>query len=740
MHAVCRQVASEADVWARAPPQQQQHMAASPSPSEALRLLAKQLNTLRNVLQPILHPEEVSYIFGRVAAACSETLAATLDGLAPPTAAEAAPPPPSGAAGLLRGLGGGAAAAAAAAAAAEAAARAAWDASRRANALFALQVLGAMPLDAARASSYTTRLTTFYTKHYGLLPPELQPAPGARPAAPAPAPAPPPAVAAGPVPSAAPARPGGGSSGGGAADLGPVVAPQLPPPMPEPPAGAVAPSAAAATPPPPPPVFLHPDAPPALPPGPGPAVQGDHYPRAGAGPGGAGGRSSQDGGMQAGGEGDQQQGQGQQQQQGDLVGTLAPPPHWHPLEGLDDHGRQEPWGKEQQAEQEEIGGAAQEVADAELQEAGSVGAPEEGGLGSGAACGGGRGGSGASSREHSGGGVDAGGLGLLGGRGGTGDEEEHRGGVEPGGGLGEELATAWPGVSSFAHAAAEAAAAAAGSTGCVEGGAAWVNGAGDAAAGGSPDAGETPLSGREHGEPQGEQSPGGAGEVVPEVTRGTVIRAPEDVPGGEPGEPVGEQSPVEAGEVLGVTHGTVTREPGGGTSWEAKGGEEEAGVARDAMGMTHEAVASAAPGGGSTVEEEEEAGVVLSPGVRTSHLAQGLGVEGLAEEEQRDQEEEEKLPAAAAGPSQAPVGVEQEGPAGGSGEGPRDAVGGAEGMGQGWHGEAGEDGGAVRAGLGEMEQGRGGGGVEGESGVVKDGFERGSSGSVSSGAVDHPLA
>ncbi|GFR44491.1 hypothetical protein Agub_g5754, partial [Astrephomene gubernaculifera] len=65
VHAACRQVAAEAEAWPRAPPQVQAHQAAQPAPSEALRLLVRQLGTLRSVLQPILQPEEVSYIFGR---------------------------------------------------------------------------------------------------------------------------------------------------------------------------------------------------------------------------------------------------------------------------------------------------------------------------------------------------------------------------------------------------------------------------------------------------------------------------------------------------------------------------------------------------------------------------------------------------------------------------------------------------------------------------------------------------
>ncbi|PNH00157.1 Serine/threonine-protein kinase PLK4, partial [Tetrabaena socialis] len=154
-------VAAEAEAWARAGAGAQAHQAAHPVPSEALRLLAKQLGTLRTVLQPVLHPEDVSYIFGRVAAACSETLAGLLDGLAAPLPPPPeAPPPPQG---LLRGLGGGGAAA-----------QAAWDATRRANSLFVLQTLAALPLDPTRGPSCVSRLATFYTKHFGLLPPDAQ--------------------------------------------------------------------------------------------------------------------------------------------------------------------------------------------------------------------------------------------------------------------------------------------------------------------------------------------------------------------------------------------------------------------------------------------------------------------------------------------------------------------------------------------------------------------------------------
>ncbi|GLC48694.1 hypothetical protein PLESTB_000126600 [Pleodorina starrii] len=236
--AACRQVSADSEAWARAAPALAAHQAAQPTPSEALRLLARQLGTLRSVLQPILQPEEVSYIFGRVAAACSESLAGLLDSLTPPPPPPAAPAAPAAApptGGLLRGLGGGGAAAAAAAATAaaeaHAAATAAWDASRRANALFMLQALAALPLDPSRTSSYVTRLATFYTKHYGLLPADVQarpPAPTAAAAAAAPAAAPaaaaPPPAAAAAAAAGAPSPPAGGGQAGAAASLSGTVA------------------------------------------------------------------------------------------------------------------------------------------------------------------------------------------------------------------------------------------------------------------------------------------------------------------------------------------------------------------------------------------------------------------------------------------------------------------------------------------------------------------------------------
>ncbi|EFJ41568.1 hypothetical protein VOLCADRAFT_107628 [Volvox carteri f. nagariensis] len=213
--AACRQISADSDAWGRAAASLQAQQAAQPVPSEALRLLARQLGTLRSVLQPILQPEEVSYIFGRVAAACSESLAGLLDSLTPPTVVPSPSAPlPSGASGLLRGLGSSGAAATAAATAAveaQALATAAWEASRRANALFMLQALLSLPLDSSRSSSYVTRLTTFYTKHYGLLPTDGQARPvpagsaglGGAPAAAAnPTTAPPGPAAAGELPAA----------------------------------------------------------------------------------------------------------------------------------------------------------------------------------------------------------------------------------------------------------------------------------------------------------------------------------------------------------------------------------------------------------------------------------------------------------------------------------------------------------------------------------------------------------
>ncbi|GIL65062.1 hypothetical protein Vafri_18922, partial [Volvox africanus] len=222
--AACRQVSVDSDAWSRADPSLQARQVAQPAPSEALKLLARQLNTLRSVLQPILQPEEVSYIFGRVAAACSESLAGLLDSLPPPAVAAApasaaalTPSVSSGASGLLRGFGGGVAAAAAAAAAAaeaQALAMAAWEASRRANALFMLQALSTLPLDPSRASSYVTRLATFYTKHYGLLQPPTAAATATEAALQPPPPPPPPPLLQHPFPTDASPPPSAAAPGG----------------------------------------------------------------------------------------------------------------------------------------------------------------------------------------------------------------------------------------------------------------------------------------------------------------------------------------------------------------------------------------------------------------------------------------------------------------------------------------------------------------------------------------------
>lgn len=102
-------------------------------PSESIKSLAKQLNTLRTVLTPIIQPEEVQFIFGRVASMCSETLAATFDGL------------------QFSNKG----------------SRSTWEEQRRCNATFALQSLSELPVDPTLASTFTSRMATFCTKHYG---------------------------------------------------------------------------------------------------------------------------------------------------------------------------------------------------------------------------------------------------------------------------------------------------------------------------------------------------------------------------------------------------------------------------------------------------------------------------------------------------------------------------------------------------------------------------------------------
>lgn len=103
-------------------------------PSESIKSLAKQLNTLRTVLTPIIQQQEVQFIFGRVASLCSETLAATFDGLRFSNK------------GLVT----------------------TWEEQRRCNASFSLQCLSDLPMDPTLASTYTSRMSTFFTKHYGV--------------------------------------------------------------------------------------------------------------------------------------------------------------------------------------------------------------------------------------------------------------------------------------------------------------------------------------------------------------------------------------------------------------------------------------------------------------------------------------------------------------------------------------------------------------------------------------------
>ncbi len=82
-----RQLIAESESWGRASPTSPA-TSASGSPAseapvgEAAKALVKSLGTLRNVLSPVLQPEEVQYIFGRVTSLYSEALAAALDSLA----------------------------------------------------------------------------------------------------------------------------------------------------------------------------------------------------------------------------------------------------------------------------------------------------------------------------------------------------------------------------------------------------------------------------------------------------------------------------------------------------------------------------------------------------------------------------------------------------------------------------------------------------------------------------------
>ncbi len=246
-----------------------------------------------------------------------------------------------------------------------------------------------------------------------------------------------------------------------------------PPPLTSVTPAAVAPAAAPTTPLPDPPALPQPDVSVVVPPAPEAAVRDGPYPGAEAGQEGMGG-VLQDGGPHAGDEAGQGQGlqQGQpqqeqqQQQQGDLGGALA-----LPLEVLEGHGA----ATEKEVGQEGTGGAAAQEPERELQDLqdpGLVEAQEEGGLGVGAACGGWDG-----SRRPSGGGVEARRLGALADNGGTGEAEDGGEAEVEGGGLREEVAVAgWPGVSSFAHAVAEAAAEAAGSGGREEAGGACAGG------------------------------------------------------------------------------------------------------------------------------------------------------------------------------------------------------------------------------------------------------------------------
>ena len=143
-----RQVVVEAETWGlQAPPSSYDSTRAPSStngsnasteshnlpPSESIKSLAKQLNTLRTVLTPIIQQQEVQFIFGRVASMCSETLAATFDGLQFSN----------------KGL------------------AATWEDQRRSNATFSLQCLSELPMDPTLTSTFTSRMSTFCTKHYG---------------------------------------------------------------------------------------------------------------------------------------------------------------------------------------------------------------------------------------------------------------------------------------------------------------------------------------------------------------------------------------------------------------------------------------------------------------------------------------------------------------------------------------------------------------------------------------------
>ncbi|KAF6266668.1 Vps54-like protein-domain-containing protein [Scenedesmus sp. NREL 46B-D3] len=101
-------------------------------PSHTVALLVKQLGTLRAVLAPYLLREEVEFIFGAVARAYSDALSETFEGL---LAQDGSCEPVV-----------------------------------RASALAMLQAFRDLPLDPTRSSNYCSRLSTTYTKHFGLPP------------------------------------------------------------------------------------------------------------------------------------------------------------------------------------------------------------------------------------------------------------------------------------------------------------------------------------------------------------------------------------------------------------------------------------------------------------------------------------------------------------------------------------------------------------------------------------------
>ncbi|KAI8476365.1 MAG: Vps54-like protein-domain-containing protein [Monoraphidium minutum] len=118
---------------AAALPAELQQVTVNPGdPSPSVATLARQLMTLRAVLTPLLLKEELEYIFGAIVRAFSETLAETLEAM------------------VARG--------------------GAWEPAVRGSALYMLQAFRTLPIDPVRGSSYSSRLSIFYAKHFGPLP------------------------------------------------------------------------------------------------------------------------------------------------------------------------------------------------------------------------------------------------------------------------------------------------------------------------------------------------------------------------------------------------------------------------------------------------------------------------------------------------------------------------------------------------------------------------------------------